>query len=164
MDNLTLSKKYDILLDQNKKTSTILNFFPYSKGQEHFKIFLIILAASFIEVIFPTFFVTLIISFIFCVNYYYLYHFRIDVSSYCIVEECYTNIEYKEMEIDVNFPNDPLYVTDEERELLLRDKIYSEEKKSIIEKIKNHYVFSTVMVLLYFSLYYVILSVVNASF
>lgn len=156
MQDLTLEQKYSILLDQNKKTSFFLKIFPYSKGGEFFKMFIIILTASLIEAIFSTFYITLLLSFIFCINYYHLYNFRIDLMCHCIVEESYMNLEYEEKGKDVNFPNDPLYVTDDEREFVFEDYLYSQKNKNILQKIKDHYIFSIIIILSYFLLYLLI--------
>lgn len=156
MQDLTLEQKYSILLDQNKKTSSFLKIFKYSKGGEFFKMFLIIIGASFIEAIFPTFYITLFLCFIFCLHYYYLYNFRIDLICHCVLEESYMNMEYEKMDTDVNFPEDPLYVTEGEREFVFEDYLYSQKDKNFLQKVKDHYIFSIVIVLSYFLLYFLI--------
>jgi hypothetical protein len=161
MKNLTIEQKYLILLDGNKKTSHFLKFFPYSKGGEFFKMFLIILFASFIESIFPTFYITLILSFIICINYYHLYNFRTELICFYVVQESYMNLEYQNNGIDINFPYDPLYVTDDERGDLFEDHLRSQKNKDILQKIKDYYIFSMIIVLSYFLLYFLIRHSIN---
>lgn len=155
-NEFTLEIKYNELLDRNKKTNSILGIFPYSSGGELKKIFLIVVLSSIIEFFLPTFYLNFLLTFLFCLNYINLYGFRERAICHCIVEETYLNSVYKEKGVDPNFPNDPLYVTEGEREFILEDFVYANvERKNLFKKIKDHYIFS-IMILSYFLIYIVI--------
>lgn len=67
----------------------------------------------------------------------------------CIINESYMQFEFKENGVDPNFPEDPLYVTEEDREEIFSDNLYKIKRQGFSDKLKSHHVFILIVVALY---------------
>jgi hypothetical protein len=67
----------------------------------------------------------------------------------CVVNEIYMQYEFVQNGVDPNFPDDPIYVTDEDREDIFRDNLYKIKGQCFRDKLKSHHVFILIVVALY---------------
>ena len=74
----------------------------------------------------------------------------------CVVNEAYMQIDFKENGADPNFPEDPLYVTNEDREDIFQEAVYKFKREKFIQKLKSHHVFLLIAMAQYIGVYQVI--------
>lgn len=82
------------------------------------------------------------------------------IAKTCAMEEMLMNDELKETPemLKANFPNDPTYVTEEDREFIFKDCLAYKTRLTLIEKIKT-FIF---VALAYLIVYSIIISVIHS--
>jgi hypothetical protein len=66
----------------------------------------------------------------------------------CLVREIIMNGEFKNG-IDPNFPDDPLYITEEDRDGIFHDSLTGRADTGILHKLKSHHVFIIIVMASY---------------
>lgn len=147
----TLSYYKDRL--EKNKISTFLFFFYPPKHPYIFKwtTFLIFIK---LELLFNLYFIPSIIA-IYIIWEYQIILDRIEkILEDCIIEEICMEEDLKNNQsIRSNFPNDPLYVTNNDREYIYENRVSDERNLNFLSKIKNHYTSLISIVILYSILY-----------
>lgn len=75
----------------------------------------------------------------------------------CIVNETYMQLDFRENGADPNFPNDPIYVTNDDREDIFYEAVYKFKREGLLQKLKSHHVFLLIAVAQYIGVYQAIL-------
>ena len=153
-------------LNNKKRTGFILNIIPYPKTiQLHFQVFSILFFAILGALLKQS-----IIVFIFLApllwDHFYTSHLRNEILDKCLDDEYFFNLDLKKGP-DPNFPNDPLYITQEDRESIF-DDIYSQyyfhrnKRYPKIKKIlKEHTLYIILLPVLYFLIYHYVYLIIN---
>lgn len=71
-------------------------------------------------------------------EYYSVRSFRIKVMDVCLVGEIMLEDDFKTNGIDTEFPDDPNYVTESDRDYLFSDAIYQVSPTGIMDALKSH--------------------------
>ncbi len=145
-------------LKRYKKISYMFGRIPVSPGIPFTFTVSTIVVASLIEVVFPTFFIIPILSLIVCFEHGTVIYLRAEILEECIALEIYFQMDLREHGVG-EFEDDPLYVTDSDREDILEEVIhntYSEGRNLFAYKIQNHYLFLISIVLLFVLFYSII--------
>jgi hypothetical protein len=140
-------------LKNNPRTGYLFGRFPIPDGIPFIFTASTIAISAIIEVIFPTFFIIPILAIIFCWEHYTRVYFRSFIFEECIVEEIMLKRDFVKNGIDPNFPDDPLYVTEQDRSGIFDECLYINPEKKLSVKIKNHYQFIISIVVLFIGIY-----------
>lgn len=94
-------------------------------------------------------------------EHYLLSYSRNTLFDDCIASEAFMQTEFRMKGIDPNFPNDPLYVTKDDREEIFDECVDLIDDSGFIEKLKSHQAFVIILVasytLVYFLLKYLVI-------
>jgi hypothetical protein len=81
-----------------------------------------------------------IMIFVILLEYHSVRSFRIKVLDVCLVGEIMLEDDFKINGADPEFPNDPNYVTESDREYLFSDAIYQTSPTRIVDTLKSHHI------------------------
>ncbi len=150
------TKYYLEKLRKNKRTGFIFGRIPIPDGIPFVFTSATMTIAAIIEVTFSTYFIIPLIALVTCWDHYLRICFRAFILEQCIIEEIMFQNDLIKNGMDPNFPEDPLYVTKEDRDSIFDECMYinPEEKNSV--KLKKHYLFLISNVAM-FCLFYLII-------
>jgi hypothetical protein len=143
-------------LKNNPRTGYLFGRFPIPGGIPFIFTASTILISALIEAIFPTFFIIPILAIVVCWEHYTKIYFRSFVFDECIVEEIMFRNDLISNGADPNFPDDPLYVTEEDRRSIFDECLYVNQEEKFTTKIKNHYRFLISVVAMFIGIYFLI--------
>jgi hypothetical protein len=143
-------------LKNNPRTGYLFGRFPIPGGIPFIFTASTILISALIEAIFPTFFIIPILAIVVCWEHYTKIYFRSFVFDECIVEEIMFRNDLITNGSDPNFPDDPLYVTEEDRRSIFDECLYVNSEENFTTKIKNHYRFLISVVAMFIGIYFLI--------
>jgi hypothetical protein len=143
-------------LEKNARTGYLFGRFPIPSGIPFIFTASTIIVSALIEVVFPTLFIIPIIAIVVCWEHYTRVHFRSFVLEECIIEEIMFKNDLIKNGADPNFPDDPLYVTEEDRASIFEECLYINSEEKFLSKIKNHYRFLISVVAMFIGIYLLI--------
>ena len=150
-------------LRKNKRTGFIFGRFPIPNGIPFVFTSATLIIAAIIEVTFPTYFIIPLIALVTCWDHYLRIYFRAFILEQCILEEIMFQNDLIKNGIDPNFPEDPLYVTKEDRDSIFDECLYMNPEQKYMIKLKKHYLF-LISIVAMFSLFYLILWYITGEF
>jgi hypothetical protein len=143
-------------LENNARTGYLFGRFPIPSGIPFIFTTSTIIVSALIEVVFPTLFIIPIMAIVVCWEHYTRVHFRSFVFEECIIEEIMFKNDLIKNGADPNFPDDPLYVTEEDRASIFEECLYINSEEKFLSKIKNHYRFLISVVAMFIGIYLLI--------
>jgi hypothetical protein len=138
-------------INHNKKTKFIFWKIPFPSNSPMLFLFCVILFFALLGIIIGLPLLTIVPAFLICWPYYHVSKLRNHVVNLCIATEMVWQKEFKENGVDPNFPEDPLYVTEDDREDIFDDCLDEAQfdKKSQFEKMKEEWLFILVFIIIY---------------
>jgi hypothetical protein len=143
-------------LRKNKRTGFIFGRFPIPNGIPFIFTSATIIIATIIEAIFSTYFIIPFIALVTCWDHYLRISFRAFILEQCILEEIILQNDLIQNGIDPNFPEDPLYVTKEDRDSIFEECMYINPEKKNLVKLKKHYLFLISIVAMFGVIYSIV--------
>lgn len=140
-------------LRNNQRTGYLFGRFSIPDGIPFVFTVSTIIVSALIEIVFPTLFIVPILGLIICWEHYTKIYFRSYIFEECIVEEIMFKNDLIRNGVDPQFPDDPLYVTDEDRSSIFEECLYVNPEVKFTDKIKNHYQFLISVVALFIGIY-----------
>ena len=151
------SEYYVDLLNRHKSTGYLFGVIPMPPGMPILFTIANILLFVLIGIYVHNPYVTAIPCFFIVWEHYTVAVKRNKVYDECIVNETYMQLDFRENGADPNFPDDPIYVTNEDREDIFDEAIYKFKREGLVQKLKSHHVFLLIAVAQYIGAYQVIL-------
>jgi hypothetical protein len=143
-------------LRTNTRTGYLFGRFQIPEGIPFIFTASTIFISALLEFIFPSFFIIPIIAIVVCWEHYTKIYFRSFIFEECIVEEIMFKNDLVRNGVDPNFPDDPLYVTEDDRKAIFEECLYVNPEEKFLTKIKNHYRFLISVVALFIGFYFLI--------
>lgn len=150
-------------LRKNKRTGFIFGRFPIPNGIPFIFTSATMIIAAIIEATFSTFFIIPLIALVTCWDHYLRIYFRAFILEQCILDEIIFQNDLIKNGIDPNFPEDPLYVTSEDRDSIFDECMYINPDEKNMVKLKKHYLF-LISIVAMFCLFYMIVGYLTALF
>ena len=151
------SEYYVDLLNRHKSTGYLFGVIPMPPGMPILCTIANILLFVLIGIYVHNPYVTAIPCFFIVWEHYTVAVKRNKVYDECIVNETYMQLDFRENGADPNFPDDLIYVTNEDREDIFDEAIYKFKREGLVQKLISHYVFLLIAVAQYIGAYQVIL-------
>lgn len=151
MENEEAINYYLNCMSQHKKTKYIFWKIPFPSKSPILFICSALLFFALLGIIFGQSLLFFVPAFLLCWPYYQVVKFRNAVLDSCIVTEIIWQKEFREKGVDPNFPYDPLYVTEEDREDIFEDGLTEAKmgEESELGKIKQDWLFILLVIILY---------------
>lgn len=111
---------YDCL-NNNTETSKLFSTIPLPPGVPFYFILVNCFVFALIELMINLYFTTLIPCLLICVELYRIVLLRTDIFKHCMAMESLQQKEWIEKGVDPNYPHDPQYVIDSDREYIFYD-------------------------------------------
>ena len=143
------------LLNSNKSTGYMFKNIPMPQGMPILFSLANIALFSLMGIYFGNVLILAIPCFILIWEHYTVAVKRNKIYDECILNEVFMQEDFKTNGADPNFPEEPLYVTNEDRLDIFDEALvqYHLKKEGFLQKIKNHHVFLLTMVVLYILCY-----------
>jgi hypothetical protein len=142
-------KIYLEYLDSNKKTGYVLGIFELPLVRPLHLIVTVIIISAIVQYNFPMYHLHAIFTVIFCFDYGVIILTRNQVLETCIAEEIYFAMCLERDGGDPCFPEDPAYVTENDRHYIFLDAMSEVRKTNFLKKLKSHYVYFISIVAFY---------------
>ena len=153
-------------LNKKKRTGFIFNIIPYPKTiQLHFQVFSILFFAILGALLNQALIIFLILAPLLW-DHFYTSHLRNEILDECLDYEYFFDLDLKKGP-DPNFPDDPLYVTQDDRESIFYEVWYNYffHNKNRYPNIKNilkkHTLYIILLPVLYFLIYHYVFLIIN---
>jgi len=140
-------------LNTHKSTGYLFGVMPIAPGSPAlFSLFTILLFALFGAYI-QNPYIAAIPLFLILVEHNTIATRRIRAFEECLVNDAFMQNDFIENGIDPNFPYDPLYVTEEDREDIFYEATIYYKREKFTQKIKNNRIFLLIAMVLYVGVY-----------
>jgi len=136
-------------LDSNKKTGYILGIFDLPMVRPLNFIVASILISALLQYALPMYHLHAIFILIYCFDYGVIILMRNQVLDTCISEDIYFAMVLERDGGDPYFPEDPAYVTDDDRYHIFDDAMKDVRKTNFLKKLKKHYIYFISLVAFY---------------
>jgi len=144
------NSSYLSYLNSHKLTGYIFKTVPLPSGHPALFPLFIILIFSFLYCYFPSYPIIILIGSLICLEHYCIVRLRNEIIEECEIEEAILQSDFITTGMDQEYPEDPLYITESDRKGIFREVIYKKRKYGFLYKIKNHYGFLGLIVILHF--------------
>jgi hypothetical protein len=144
------------LLNTHKKTGYMFKVVPVPSGMPVLFTITNVVVFSMAGVYFGYPMLAFIPCFVIVWEHYMVTVKRSKIFESCLVDEAYMKTDFRENGADPNYPNDPLYVTNEDREDIFYENLVKHGRQRFLDKIKSHHFFGLVVMALYLVAYLIL--------
>lgn len=132
--------RYALYLDKKKTTGKLFRCIPYPKIKLHHFFFLSITISSLLIYNFPYHIYIPLLCGVINLEFFSVYFLREEINNQCLDMESLWEYEFATYGVDINFPYDPLYITESDRYYIFDDHFRpaSREKSKYSYKIKTY--------------------------
>lgn len=132
------ASSYDKYLDTTKETGYLFKFIPYLEISPA----ILAIVSTFVSFYFIDSYIIHLLITILCFEHYCITRLRYELTEDCEVDEVVMQNDFVQNGIDPNFPDDPLYVTESDRESIFSEcYALSRRKYNFTYKIKTRFGF-----------------------
>lgn len=151
------SEFYFGLLDRHRSTGSLFGVIAVPKGVPALFTLANVIIFAMLGIWIENPYLAAIPCFIIIWEHYTVVVKRNKIYDECIVNEAFMQMDFKDNGSDPNYPDDPIYVTNEDREDIFHEALYKFNRDGIMEKLKSHHVFLLIAMAQYIGVYKVIL-------
>ncbi len=139
---------YTDRLNSHRLTGTLFKYIKYPEGSPFFFTCMNVLVFALLGSVLNQSILMFIPCFYIVWKHYELTLKRNLIMEDCLVSEIIMNDEFK-TGIDPNYPEDPLYITEEDRDFIFYDSLTERIEPGIWDKLKSHHVFIVIVMASY---------------